>query len=134
MPRTWPCLRRCRWRGKRCRRRFPDVTLSLDAVYRDIDPAAIVAQLTQNEAEHGTASMPLLSWFRVPAPLGMADNIADAILDLPFVDLSYADAELPLAVSNPADEPLAAGQTWQAPAPVGVMPDLRQLEAKVTLG
>ncbi len=99
---------------------FPDIPLSLDAVYREIDPATIVAQLKQNEAEHGTASMPLLSWFRVPAPPGMAGEIANVILDLPFVDLCYEDTELPVAVSSPADDPLAAGQTWQAPAPVGV--------------
>lgn len=99
---------------------IPDTFLTLNRALPQIDAAALRSQLEENAARDGGSFTNLLSFFIVAVPPEFAEQAAEIIRNLPFVEHAYVEDEMSLPAVNFSDDPFVVGQGYFGPAPVGV--------------
>jgi hypothetical protein len=102
------------------RRQIPDAPLTLNKAMPEIDVAALRNQLDDNAARDGAPVANLLSFFTVPVPPVFAEQAAELLRSLPFVEHAYVEEEVSLPAVNFADDPFVVGQGHFSAAPIGV--------------
>lgn len=98
----------------------PGIALTLQRAMPNVDVGALQTQLAENAARNGAAGASLTSFFVVPVPEGLAEQVAAALNALPFVELAYVETRTTLPAVAFADDPLFVGQGYFGPAPIGV--------------